>query len=110
MPVKRLVLVSFILVNTLNAQTINPCVNKWNSNVDVPASCWALKADSKYRNAGTDGKDIGANIPLIDAMTRCVISGGVDKVACTEYEKLRIEAYEFNAPRDLRILRWENAN
>src|SRR5437660_12747792 len=39
---------------------------------------YRLAASSLYKNAGSDGKDVGADIDTVNAATACVISG----VAC----------------------------
>lgn len=68
--------------------------------------CWVLKPTSPYKNAGTDGRDLGANGALIDSMTACVISGDPRIPACQEYERLRLLYYESpQPPRNLRIIR-----
>lgn len=44
-------------------------------NANGPAN-YALAADSPYKGAGTDGKDLGADIPLVLAATETVRTGG----------------------------------
>jgi len=49
--------------------------------VDLAGGDYRLSDTSPYKNAGTDGKDLGADIDAIEAATSCVISGncaGID--------------------------------
>lgn len=39
------------------------------------AGNYVLRSDSPYKNAGTDGKDIGADITELNRRTACVVSG-----------------------------------
>ena len=43
--------------------------------VNAAGGDYHLDTSSPYKNAGTDGKDIGADIDAIQAATACVISG-----------------------------------
>ncbi|HMO81790.1 MAG TPA: VCBS repeat-containing protein [Pyrinomonadaceae bacterium] len=42
---------------------------------DYTGGNYALRTDSPYKNAGTDGKDIGADIAGLNERTACVVSG-----------------------------------
>jgi hypothetical protein len=43
--------------------------------VDYAGGNYNLKADSVYKNAGTDGKDLGADWTVLNASTATVTSG-----------------------------------
>jgi hypothetical protein len=45
--------------------------------VDIARGDYHLGAASPYRNAGTDGKDLGADIDLLDSATAGVESGAI---------------------------------
>ena len=51
--------------------------------VDYDNGDYRLSPSSLYKNAGTDGKDLGADIGGVNAATACVVSGacGGDRVA-----------------------------
>lgn len=43
--------------------------------VDYPSGNYRLSASSPYKNAGTDGRDIGADIEALNAATSCAFTG-----------------------------------
>ncbi|TLY42810.1 MAG: hypothetical protein E6K59_08050, partial [Nitrospirae bacterium] len=43
--------------------------------VDLAGGDYHLAASSPYKNAGTDGKDIGADVDALNAATACAVSG-----------------------------------
>src|SRR5206468_1509087 len=42
-----------------------------------PNTDYHIQGGSTYHNAGTDGKDVGADITAVDNATSCVITGGI---------------------------------
>jgi hypothetical protein len=45
-------------------------------NAEFVSGTYRLRATSPYRNAGTDGRDIGADMSQVDLLTNQALSGG----------------------------------
>jgi hypothetical protein len=61
-----------------------PTTTVWESGfVNYAAGDYRLAASSPYRNAGTDGTDLGANIGAIAAHTTIALSGNNSTVPCS---------------------------
>lgn len=58
------------------ADNFFPAVADWQAEfVDYANNDFHLKPGSPYRGAGTDGKDLGADMAGLDAATECVLTG-----------------------------------
>jgi hypothetical protein len=61
-----------------------PTTTVWESGfVNYAAGDYRLSASSPYRNAGTDGTDLGANIGTISAHTTIALSGNNSTIPCS---------------------------
>ena len=61
-----------------------PTTTAWESGfVNYAAGDYRLAASSPYRNAGTDGTDLGANIAAMSAHTTVALSGNNSSIPCS---------------------------
>src|SRR5690242_8536115 len=67
-----------VVLPTAQSATV-PCVVHTDASGQVlwrePIGCYRLKDDSPYRHAGTDGKDLGADIDAVERATCGVVEG-----------------------------------